>query len=69
MIVHIENKYKKQEISHPEILKKQHNQMPLMITSIDFPRGKELQRIRDVLDDQPIISKMVWQDLTMHVRK
>ena len=68
MIVSIKNKNKKEERSHPEMRKKQHNQMPLMITSIDHPRAKELQRISDFLDDHPIISKMVWQDLTKHVK-
>lgn len=46
---------------------KQHNQMPLMITSIDHPRAEELKRISDILDQHPIISQMVWQDLTQGV--
>ena len=40
--------------------------MPLTITSIDHPRAKELNRISRILDRYPIISKMVWQDLTDH---
>ena len=47
--------------------KKQQNQMPLMITSIDHPRAKELERISKFLDRNPIISEMVWQDLTRDV--
>ena len=44
--------------------KEQQNQMPLMITSIEHPRAKELKRISKILDRYPIISKFVWQDLT-----
>jgi len=47
--------------------KKQQNQMPLMITSIDHPRAKELKRISKIIDRHPIISKMAWQDLTNSV--
>ena len=47
--------------------KEQHNQMPLMITSIDHPRAKELKRISQILDSYPIISSFVWQDLTNSV--
>ena len=38
-----------------------------MITSIDHPKAKELKRISRILDQNPIISKMVWQDLTGEV--
>lgn len=48
--------------------KKQIDQMPLMLTCIDHPRAKELERISNILDDTPIISEMVWQDLTRHVQ-
>lgn len=48
--------------------KQQQSQMSLMITSIDHPRAEELQRISKFLDLHPIISKMVWQDLTYDVQ-
>lgn len=48
---------------------KRQNQMPLLIPSIDHPRGHELQEISNILDDNPIISQMVWQDLTSKVKK
>ena len=41
--------------------------MPLMIPDIDHPKAKELERISQLLDRYPIISKMVWQDLTRSV--
>jgi IS5 family transposase len=46
---------------------KQCNQMPILIPSIDHPRAEELQRISDILDKNPIISEMVWQDLTREI--
>ena len=47
--------------------KKRQIQMPLMIPDIDHPKAKELERISQLLDRYPIISKMVWQDLTRSV--
>jgi len=47
---------------------KQCDQMPILIPSIEHPRAKELQRISDILDENPIISEMVWQDLTRDVQ-
>ena len=47
---------------------KQCNQMPILIPSIDHPRAEELHRISDILDANPIISEMVWQDLTRGVQ-
>lgn len=47
---------------------KQCDQMPILIPSIDHPRAEELQRISDILDENPIISEMVWQDLTQDVQ-
>ena len=47
--------------------KKHQIQMPLMIPDIDHPRAKELERISRLLDRYPIISKLVWQDLTRSV--
>jgi IS5 family transposase len=44
--------------------KKQQDQMPLTMSVIDHPRAEELKRISDLLDRYPIISEMVWQDLT-----
>jgi IS5 family transposase len=38
-----------------------------MIPDIDHPKAKELERISQLLDRYPIISKMVWQDLTCSV--
>ena len=67
MIANIKKNNKNKERSHPEMRKKQQNQMPLMITSIDHPRAKELKRISKILDRHPIIFKMAWQDLTNSV--
>ena len=47
--------------------KKRQIQMPLMIPDIDHPRAKELERISQMLDSYPSISKLVWQDLTRSV--
>ena len=49
--------------------KKRQIQMPLMIPDIDHPRAKELERISQVLDSYPSISKLVWQDLTQSVSR
>ena len=46
---------------------KRKNQMPLLIPAIEHPRAEELLRIGRILDENPIISEMVWQDLTSHV--
>ncbi len=46
---------------------KRKNQMPLLIPTIEHPRAEELLRIGEILDENPIISEMVWQDLTSHV--
>ena len=47
---------------------KRRDQMPILIPSIDHARAEELQRISDILDENPIISEMVWQDLTRDVQ-
>jgi hypothetical protein len=52
---------------YQEMREKQYNQKPILIPSGDHPRAEELQRISDILDANPIISKMVWQDLTRGV--
>ena len=44
--------------------KKHQNQLPLTMTDINHPRAEELKRISNLLDRYPIISEMVWQDLT-----
>jgi len=44
--------------------KKNQKQMPLMIAAIDHSHAQELENISRILDDNPIISEMVWQDLT-----
>ena len=49
--------------------KKQQDQMPLTMTQMHHPRAEELKRISQVLDQNPIISKLVWQDLTSQVHK
>jgi IS5 family transposase len=67
-LIAIKKHNKDEERSHPEMRKEQQNQMPLMITSIDHPRAKELKRISKILDRYPIISKFVWQDLTNSVK-
>ena len=47
---------------------RQPDQMPILIPSIEHPRAEELQRISDILDENPIISEMAWQDLTRDVQ-
>lgn len=49
--------------------KKNQKQMPLMIAGIDHPHAAELESIRQILDDNPIINEMVWQDLTLNLKK
>ena len=44
--------------------KKYRKQMSLMINRIDHPHAEELQRISQILDDNPIINEWVLQDLT-----
>ena len=48
--------------------KKNQKQMPLMITGIDHPHAMELEGISQILDDNSIISEMVWQDLTVNLK-
>ena len=43
--------------------KKYRKQMSLMINRIDHPHAEELQRISQILDDNPIINEWVLQDL------
>jgi transposase, IS5 family len=47
--------------------KKNQKQMPLMIAGIDHPHAMELEGISRILDDNPTISEMVWQDLTVNL--
>ena len=49
--------------------KKNQKQLPLMITRIDHPHAEELQRISEILDDNPIINEWVLQDLTREVTR
>jgi IS5 family transposase len=49
--------------------KKNQKQLPLMITRIDHPHAEELQRISEILDDNPIINEWVLQDLTRNVAR
>jgi transposase, IS5 family len=44
--------------------KKNQKQLPLMVNKIDHPHAEELQRISDILDENPIINELVLQDLT-----
>ena len=44
--------------------KENHQQMPLTDVGINHPRAMELKRISRILDENPIINKMVLQDLT-----
>jgi IS5 family transposase len=44
--------------------KKTQKQMPLMITGIDHQHARELEGINKILDDNPTITELVWQDLT-----
>jgi len=48
--------------------KKQQDQMPLTMTQIDHPRADELKRISQILDQNPTIPELVWQDLTRRVQ-
>ena len=48
--------------------KKQQDQMPLTMTQMDHPRAEELKRISQILDENPIISHLVWQDLTGQIQ-
>lgn len=48
--------------------KKNQKQMPLMITGIDHPHATELESISQILDENPIINEMVWQDLTQNLK-
>lgn len=45
--------------------KKRQIQMPLLIADIDHTKAAELRRISRILDRYPIISRMVWQDLSV----
>lgn len=47
--------------------KRNHKQMPLMIAGIDHPHAMELEGISRILDSNPTISEMVWQDLTVNL--
>jgi len=47
---------------------RQLDQMPILIPSMEHPRAEELQRISDILEENPIISEMAWQDLTRDVQ-
>jgi transposase, IS5 family len=49
--------------------KKQQDQMPLTMTQMDHPRAEELKRISQILDENPTISHLVWQDLTGQVKR
>jgi IS5 family transposase len=57
-----------EERSRLGMRKKQQDQMPLMMTQIDHPRADELKRIGQILDENPTISQLVWQDLTRRVQ-
>jgi IS5 family transposase len=48
--------------------KKNHRQIPLTDTGIEHPHAKELERIRQILDENPILSEMVLQYLTKNVK-
>jgi IS5 family transposase len=49
--------------------KQTHDQLPLMDAQINHPRAREYTGISRILDANPIISKMVLQDLTRGVSK
>jgi hypothetical protein len=68
MIAIIKNN-KDEERSHLEMQKKRKNKIPLLTPTIDHPRAKELSCISEILDVNPIISEMVWQDLTLQEDK
>lgn len=48
--------------------KKTQKQMPLMITGVEHQHARELEGISKILDDNPTITKMVWQDLTCNLK-
>ncbi|MBN1104707.1 MAG: hypothetical protein JXL84_14915 [Deltaproteobacteria bacterium] len=43
--------------------KKQQDQLPLVMSEMDHSGTEELKRISQIMDQHPIISEMVWQDL------
>ena len=47
--------------------KKVRKQMPIMITAVDHPHAEELDGISRILDRNPIIYEMAFQDLTVNV--
>ena len=49
--------------------KKSKKQMPLMEHAVDHPRAAELEAINRILDDNPIISELVLQDLCKGKRR
>ena len=49
--------------------KKSKKQMPLMEPAVDHPRAAELEAINRILDDNPIISELVLQDLCKGKRR
>ena len=49
--------------------KKQQDQLPLVMSEMDHPRAEEQKRISQILDQHPIISELVWQDLTARGHK
>ena len=49
--------------------KENHQQMPLTDMGVDHPRARELKRISRILDENPIINKMVLQDLTRGTKR
>ena len=46
-----------------------HNQLPLMDNQVNHSRAREFERISRILDANPIISKMVLQDISKGVKK
>jgi IS5 family transposase len=44
--------------------KKMRKQMPLVLNCIEHPRAKELEAISKILDSNPIIYELAWQDLS-----
>jgi IS5 family transposase len=47
--------------------KKEKKQMPLMIAGVDHPHAVELERINQILDGNPTIYDLVFQDLTHNI--
>ncbi len=47
--------------------KKEQKQLPLMPSGIDHPHAAELDGISRILDENPIINEMAFQDLTRNV--